>query len=143
MSMVGNIREPARKSARMMVQVIPVIFGILLILSLVSTAVPKEAYSSVFTGNVFIDSVIGAAIGSIAAGNPVTSYIIGGELLMQGISLAAITAFMVAWVTVGLIQFPAESMMLGKRFALKRNIVGFISSVVTAVLTVVTVGVIS
>jgi hypothetical protein len=33
--------------------------------------------ASVFTGELFRDTVIGSAIGSIAAGNPITSYIRG------------------------------------------------------------------
>ena len=57
----------------------------------------------------FRDTVIGSAIGSIAAGNPIMSYIIGGELMKEGVSLFAITAFIVTWVTVSIVQFPAEA----------------------------------
>jgi|MudIll2142460700_1097286.scaffolds.fasta_scaffold2547241_1 hypothetical protein len=53
-----------------------------------------------------------------------TSYIIGGELRQRGVSMLAITAFIVARVTVGIIQLLAEALMLGKRFA-----IGFDSSV--------------
>ena len=83
----------------------------------------------------FVDSLIGAGIGSILAGNPVTSYIIGGELLTQGVSLAAVTAFLVAWVTVGLVQLPAESILLGKRFAITRNITSFVFAIIAAYTT--------
>ena len=79
-------------------------------------------------------------MGSILAGNPITSYIIGGELLAQGISMTAVTAFLVAWVTVGMVQLPAESILLGKRFAVTRNIAAFVFSVIVAILTTVVVG---
>ncbi len=142
--MEGTLHGPRKsliKTVRSFRQIIPIIAGVLLLVSLATASVPKEFYSSVFTGNGFIDSLAGAALGSIAAGNPITSYVIGGELLIQGVSLVAITAFMIAWVTVGVIQFPAESMILGRRFALKRNAVSFVMSVVVACLVVFTVGV--
>ena len=84
----------------------------------------------------------GSTVGSISAGNPITSYIIGGELLKEGISLFAVTAFITAWVTVGIIQLPAEASILGKRFALARNILSFIFSIIVAIATVLTLQVI-
>ena len=111
-----------------------------MLLSLASATIPKSLYSTVFTGNQIVDPLIGASMGSIAGGNPLTSYIIGGELRMQGISMLAITAFIVAWVTVGLIQLPAEALMLGKRFALVRNGISFVTAVMIAVLTVLILG---
>ncbi len=74
----------------------------------------------------------------MAAGHPLTSYVLGGELLKKGISLVAVTALLVSWVTVGSIQFPAEALMLGRRFALYRNLLCFGFSILIAVLTVAT-----
>jgi uncharacterized membrane protein YraQ (UPF0718 family) len=90
----------------------------------------------VFKGNIISDTLLGAIFGSISAGNAVTSYIIGGELLKEGISLFAVAAFIVAWVTVGVVQFPAEAAILGKRFALLRNLLSFILSIAVAIVTV-------
>ena len=119
-------------------QTIPVLLGVLLFLSLVIVAVPKTFYTNIFSGNKFIDPVIGALLGSVSVGNPIISYILAGEFLEQGISLLVVTAFMLAWVTVGLIQLPAESLMLGKKFAIIRNIVSFITAIIVAILTVAT-----
>ena len=91
-----------------------------------------------FTGNVWRDTLIGAMSGSISAGNPIVSYMIGGELFKQQVSLLAITSFMVAWVTVGVIQLPAEALILGRRFALARNIISFILSILVSIATVAT-----
>lgn len=119
---------------------LPILLGILMLLALAATLIPKNLYSKIFTGNQIIDPLIGALVGSIAGGNPITSYIIGGELRLQGISMLAITAFIVTWVTVGVIQLPAEALMLGKRFALVRNVISFITAVVIAIITVLTLG---
>ncbi len=78
----------------------------------------------------------------MAAGNPLTSYIIGGELQKNGIILAAVIAFILSWVTVGTVQLPAESLMLGKRFALVRNGISFVMAILVALLTVITLEVI-
>jgi uncharacterized membrane protein YraQ (UPF0718 family) len=123
-------------------QFLPVIVGVLLLMGLAITAIPKEFYAAVFSGNKFLDPLIGAALGSVSGGNPITSYILGGELLKQGVSLLAVTAFLLAWVTVGIIQLPAESLMLGKKFAVIRNSASFLTAIIIAVLTVVTLSII-
>ena len=92
--------------------------------------------------NSFLDSFIGSLVGSISAGNPITSYIFGGEMLSQGVGLIAVTAFIVSWVTVGIIQLPAESAILGKRFALLRNLTAFVFSIIVAIITVLILGVV-
>lgn len=132
------IKKAAFKTWRNFSMVMPVILGIFLLLSLMNTAIPKSFYAKLFTGNLWLDSFVGAAVGSISVGNPLTSYIVGGEMLNQGVSLVAVTAFLLGWVTVGIIQLPAESLMLGKRFAITRNLVSFILAIVVAVLTVLT-----
>jgi len=127
------------KAAKNLWNVLPVLIGALLLISLVNTLVPKSFFSYLFKGDPVWEPFIGSALGSILAGNPVTSYILAGELLKEGVSLIAVTAFLVAWVTVGIIQLPAESILLGKRFALARNITAFIFAVIVALITVMVV----
>lgn len=132
----NNIKEAVLKAGKALWKAFPLIFGTILLISLIITLVPKSFYIEIFRGNVIFDPIIGSLIGSISAGTPVTSYIIGGELLEQGISLIAITAFLVTWVTVGMIQFPAESFILGKKFAFLRNFTSFILAIIVAIITV-------
>jgi uncharacterized membrane protein YraQ (UPF0718 family) len=118
---------------------LPVIFGVVLLTSLLLTIIPKELYSKLFTGNVVFDSFFGATVGSVSAGNPLVGYIIGGELLTKEVSLIAITAFILTWVGVGVVQLPAEITALGRRFAITRNILSFVTALIIAVLTVFTI----
>jgi len=55
-----------------------------------------------------------------------------------GVGLIAVTALLVSWVTVGIVQLPAESLMLGGRFAVYRNLVCFGIAVIVAFLVVYT-----
>lgn len=126
----------ATKTALSFAKIIPLLVGMILLISLISNIIPKSFYATIFRKNPFLDSVIGSAVGSISTGPPITSYIIGGELLKEGVSLIAVTAFMVAWVTVGIIQFPFESIILGMKFALIRNVTSFVFSIIIAVVTV-------
>ena len=137
-----NLKNAIGVAANALKRSLPIIFGTILLVSLVVNLIPKSFYVQVFRGNVFIDSFVGALAGSISTGIPVISYIIGGELLAQGISLLAVTAFLVTWVTVGVIQFPAEAFLLGKRFAITRNVISFIFAIIVAILTVLILGVI-
>jgi len=126
--------KSARKTLNSFVQMLPILIGVLLLLSLMNAAIPVVYYTGLFTGNTLIDPILGAAFGSIASGNPITSYIIGGELVAVHISITAITAFILAWVTVGLISLPMEMDILGRRFAVTRNLLSFVFSIIIALL---------
>ena len=136
-----RIKEAIFKARNGLWKVFPIILGTILTISLIFTLIPNSFYLSIFTENKFLDPIVGSLIGSISAGFPGVSYIIGGELLNQGVSLLAVIAFIVAWVTVGAIQLPAESMILGKKFAIARNLTSFGISIIVAILTVLTLGV--
>ena len=138
----SKIKQSAIKSARALWKSAPVILGTILLVSLISSIIPKSFYISVFSKNNILNSFIGSIVGSVSMGTPVASYIFGGEMLKQGISLIAVTSFLVAWVTVGIIQLPAESLILGKKFAIIRNISAFILAIIVAVITVLILGVI-
>jgi uncharacterized membrane protein YraQ (UPF0718 family) len=131
-----NKREALSKSVKPIWNSLPVLVGVILLVSLANATIPKSFYKTVLGNIPILDSIIGSAVGSILAGNPITSYVIGGELLTQGVGLMAVTAFIIAWVTVGVVQLPAESMLLGKRFALIRNAVSFVLSIVAAAIVV-------
>jgi len=139
--MDNRLKISIKKSARALFNSLPVLAGVILVIGLANTLIPKSLYIKIFTKNIFLDSIIGSGLGSILAGNPITSYVLGGELLKQGISLVAVTAFIVAWVTVGLVQLPAESLLLGKKFAILRNVLSFIFSIIVAIITILLLGI--
>jgi exosortase/archaeosortase len=127
------------KSLNAFGKALPVIFGMLLLTSLLIKLMPVDTVSNWFGRNGLLDGFIGATAGSVAAGHPLASYILGGELIAGGVSLFAVTAFIVTWVTVGIVQLPAEMMMLGRRFAVYRNLTSFILAILVSLLTVYTV----
>lgn len=129
------MQKSIRKAAKSLWNMTPILLSILMAIGIFNTLMTKEVYAKVFGHGTWLDSVIGAAVGSISGGAPVSSYILGGEFLNNGVSLTAVTAFIVAWVSVGLIQFPLEARALGTRFALWRNLTAFALAIVVAAVT--------
>ena len=134
----NHIKDNLRKTIKTFINVVPVIVGMLLLTSLVITVFPEQISAGLFGNGDILDTLLGASIGSIAVGHPLASYLLGGELLGGGVGLIAVTALVVAWVTVGIVQLPAEAMLLGTRFAVYRNVICFIATILIAFLTVYT-----
>lgn len=122
------------KSGKAIVNSLPILLAVVLLTGLMVKLIPKSWLANIFHFNVWLDSVLGAMAGSVLTGNPTSSYVLGGELLELGVGLAAVTAFVVSWVTVGIAQFPAEVIFLGRRFGLWRNLLSFVFSVLIGLL---------
>lgn len=134
--LMDRVKSSLNNAIRTFINVFPIILGMLLLTSWVMTVMPEEIATTLFSGHNVPDVIIGASIGGIAAGHPVVSYVLGGELLSAGVSLFAVTALIVSWVTVGVVQIPAEALLLGKRFAIYRNLINFVLAVIVAFLVV-------
>ena len=134
----NHIKDNLRKTIKTFINVVPIIVGMLLLTSLVITVFPEQISAGLFGNGDILDTLLGASFGSIAMGHPLASYLLGGELLGGGVGLIAVTALVVAWVTVGIVQLPAEALMLGTRFAVYRNIICFVATILIAFLTVYT-----
>ena len=133
----SNLTNALERSGNQFAAMLPILIAVVLLMGLFNVLVPGELLASLFSGSAILDTLWGACLGSIVAGNPVNSYVIGGELLKRGVSLFAVTALIIAWVTVGLVQVPAEMAALGRRFAILRNAICFILCIPIALMAVV------
>jgi len=134
----GNttLLHSVNRTVRQFGSIIPVMIGIVFLIGLFQAFVSKEILFSLFSGKQLSDTITGAFFGSLFTGNPINSYVIGNALLKLDVSLYAVTALIVTWVTVGIIQLPAEISVLGLRFALSRNLAAFILAIPVAFFTV-------
>jgi predicted Fe-Mo cluster-binding NifX family protein len=122
--------DALRKGLRQFYSLLPLLVGVVLLLGLLRGFVSQEKLFSLFPGSSILDALWGALLGSVLTGNAVNSYVIGKGLLIAGVGLCGVTALMLAWVSVGVIQLPAESAALGARFALVRNLAAFVMAVI-------------
>lgn len=132
-----------KKSALSFLGMAPMLLGVIGLVGLFQTLVTPQMLATLFQGNPIIDTFIGTLTGGISAGHPMISYVLGGELIKQGISLYAVSAFILSWVTLGLIQIPAEIEAFGRRFTIYRNILAFVFTLIIAILTSYTVQIIT
>ncbi|MCD6284031.1 hypothetical protein J7J12_02125 [bacterium] len=138
--MFKRLKQSIIKSATTFGNILPILIGVLLLVSFVIIVTPSNFFLNIFTNNPFVDPFLGAISGSILIGNPILSYILGGEFIERGISEVAVISFMISWVTVGIAQLPMESLVLGKKFAIIRNAVSFLLSIIISILIYLTLG---
>ncbi|MBW2622438.1 MAG: hypothetical protein JRD68_05995 [Deltaproteobacteria bacterium] len=131
-----SLRDALKTAGKQLANLLPIFIGVILLAGLFNAFISKESLSSIFSHNTPLDILWGTGFGSILAGNPISSYIIGGELLKNGVNLFAVTAFITAWVTVGLVQLPAEMAALDKKFALIITVLSIFICMVISILTV-------
>ncbi len=131
-----------KKAVFSFISMAPILFGVIGLVGIMQTYITADMMASIFVWGIIGDTFTGTFAGAISSGNPAVSYLVGGELLEEGVSLYAVTAFILSWVTLGVIHLPAESEVFGFRFTLYRNLLSLISTIIIAIATVLTVGII-
>jgi len=131
-----------KKSFKNFLSLSPMILGIIGLVGIFKAFITPEMLSSMFVKNAFYDTFIGLFAGAVAVGQAIISYILGGELLKGGVSMYGVSAFMLAWVTLGIVQLPLEASVLGVKFTILRNILAIIFTFIISVATVWTLGMI-
>jgi len=137
-----RLKTAAKNTLGTLMMVMPMLLSVIGLMGLFETLVTPEMIQSVFQGSVLSDTLIGTGVGAISVGQPFLSYAIGGELFDEGVSLYAVTAFILSFVTLGLIQLPLEWSLFGTRFTLLRNILSFIFALLISLATVSILGLI-
>lgn len=131
-----SFKQSLISASAMIMNIIPMILAIVGLVGLFNAFISTQMIRSLFTGSIFYDTFISTIAGSISVGQPVVSYIIGGELSASGISLYAVTAFILSFVTLGIVQLPMEYSLFGSRFTIIRNLLSFLFAMLIAILTV-------
>jgi predicted Fe-Mo cluster-binding NifX family protein len=130
----GKGHEALRMAVKQFSGMFPVLAGVVLLVGLFQALLPRTFLMALFSGRPVRDTVWGACVGSIFTGNPMASYVIGETLVKMDASLFGVTALMLSWVSVGIVQLPAEISALGARFAVIRNTAAFLIVIPSAML---------
>jgi len=118
--------EVMTKASKLFFSILPMLLATIGLVGLLQTYVSSEMSHALFRGDILVDTLMGTFSGGVSVGPPIISYIIGGELMNEGISVYAISAFILSWVSLGLVQLPFEASVLGLRFMLVRNLLALI-----------------
>ncbi|MCZ7662641.1 MAG: permease [Thermoleophilia bacterium] len=109
----------ARKSLLGMLPTFAAVFGLVGLFQVFVPASLVERWLGAAAGPSSL--LVGAVLGSVAAGPPAAAFPIAGSLLGAGAWMAAVAAFIVSWVLVGVVSLPFEGRVFGWRYALMRN----------------------
>jgi len=132
----GRGAQALKKTANQFKSLFPILIGVILLTGLFKAFIPKALLLTMFSGSTFQDTFTGAFIGSLLSGNPINSYVIGDTLLDVGVDLFGVTAMMLTWITVWLVQMPVEISIFGTRFTLVRNMISFLMAIPASLLIV-------
>jgi predicted Fe-Mo cluster-binding NifX family protein len=128
--------EALRKTIKQYSTLIPMLTGVILLTGLFKAFISKELLLTMFSGSMIQNTFAGAFIGSLLSGNPINSYVIGEAFLEMGVDFFGVTAMMLTWVTVWLVQMPVEISVFGTRFTLIRNVAAFLVAIPASILIV-------
>jgi len=143
MPLLTRFKQALAGSLKSLYNILPMLFAVIGLVGLFQAAITPQMLHAVFNGGVLHDTLAGTLVGGVSVGQPFFSYIIGGELLKEGISLYAVTAFILAWVTLGIVQLPLEWALFGGRFTIVRNMLSLFFALFIAFATAATLGTLS
>lgn len=121
-----------RKGIQMFLGILPLLLGMLSVLSLVKAAVSPEALEAVLGRSGPIPFVAALLVGSIALMPGFVAYPLAGTLKANGASIEILAAFITTLMMVGFVTLPVEAKFLGWRIAVYRNALSFIGAVIVA-----------
>jgi uncharacterized membrane protein YraQ (UPF0718 family) len=125
------------------VAMLPMVIAVVGLVAIFKSYITPEMLSTLFGHGRVADIAIGTLTGAVSSGNGALSYVVGEGLMDQGVSVYAVSAFILAWVTLGFVQLPAEASVFGVRFTVWRNVLTLMSTVAVSYLAVMTTGALS
>lgn len=72
--------------------------------------------------------LVGGLVGAVSIGPPVAAFPLAGSFIDSGAWPPAAAAFIVSWVSVGVLTLPVEAHVFGWRFTLWRNAITFVTA---------------
>ncbi len=135
-----KLKASLRRTAGSLWSILPMLLAMIGLIGLFETVVTPEMLHNFFNGSTLKEIVIGVLSGAVSVGQPFLSYAVGGELLNEGVSLYAVTAFILSFVTLGLVQLPLEWALFGTRFTVVRNLLSLLFAFLISVATVYVLG---
>lgn len=118
-----------------LLKLLPLLLAIFGLVGLFQEFLPPQLVSKwLGESSGLLSLLIGTSAGAIAIGPPLAAYPLAGSLIEAGAWPPAIAAFILSWISVGIITLPFEAQTFGSRFALLRNGISFITAMLCGLL---------
>jgi len=138
-----TLKKAFKKALISFISITPMLIAVMGLVGLMQIYVTPDILSTFFGHGSLVDTLVGTLAGAVSMGQGMISYVVAEGLLEQGVSHYALSAFILAWVTLGFVQLPAEASIFGLKFTFYRNVLTLISTIIIAYATVLTVGALS
>ena len=128
-------RQSLQIAGQSLLKLLPLLVAVFGLVGLFQEFLPPQLVSSwLGESSGFLALLLGATAGAIAIGPPLAAYPLAGSLINAGAWPPAVAAFILSWISVGIITLPFEAQTFGSRFALLRNSISFISAMLCGLL---------
>ena len=123
-----------KKGLKMFLGIMPTLFGILAIVSLMLAAFHPSAIRQMLGGGGAVPFIAALLIGSISLIPGFIAFPLAGVLRSNGATTPVLAAFITTLMMVGIITLPLEAKFFGSRVAILRNVLAFIGAIIVALL---------
>lgn len=128
---IRSLKQAGRSSLKML----PLLMAVFGLVGLFQEFLPPQLVSAwLGEASGLTGLLLGAGAGAIAIGPPLAAYPLAGALLDAGAWPPIIAAFILSWISVGIITLTFEAQVFGARFALLRNGIGFLAAMLCGLL---------
>ena len=138
-----KLQSALKNTLKTLYAVTPMLLAVIGLVGIFKTFITPQMLHALFDGSPLHDMLIGLGIGGVSVGQPFLSYFIGGELLDEGATFYGVTAFILSFVTLGVVQLPMEFSIFGFKFALLRNILSLLFAFILSWAIAFTLGAVS
>jgi len=115
-------KKALKMGGKGLLNLLPLLLAVFALVGLFREFLPPTVIERFFgSGHRFLSLLTGGMLGAVSIGPPLASYPIAGALLNSGAWPPAVAAFILAWISVGIVTLPFEAGIFGWRFALVRN----------------------
>lgn len=129
----GKTRASLLKGLRMFWGVLPLLVGVLAIVSLVLAAVTPSMLQQILAGSGPLPFLTALGVGSVALMPGFIAYPLAGLLRQNGASTPVLAAFITSLMMVGVLTLPVEARFFGWRVSLLRNALALFGALLVAV----------
>ena len=120
-----------KRGLKMFLGILPMVFNVLILVSIFLYLVPKETISNLLGKNSGIVGIgIAAVLGSVALIPMFITYPLAALLLKSGVSYQVLAVFITTLLMVGVLTLPIEVKYFGLKVSIIRNTLSFIGALV-------------
>jgi uncharacterized membrane protein YraQ (UPF0718 family) len=122
----AKTRQALQVAGRSLWMLLPLLFAVFGLVGLFQVFLTPDQVERVMgAANGWVALLVGGALGAVSIGPPLAAYPLAGSMLDAGAWAPAVAAFIVSWISVGMITLPFEAATFSLRFALLRNSINF------------------